>query len=96
MTTKEIVGNSGIVLVEVSATWCGPCKAMKPVIKEFKKQGFCKVVELDCDNEDSQDFMSEFRIQSVPTFIFFKDGEPKQRHSGAMPLEALIAMYDKI
>lgn len=80
--TKE-----GIVLVDFFADWCMPCVMMSPIIDELggKLKGKIKVGKINVD--ENQELAQKFRVASIPNFILFKDGEMKERFTGAMSLE---------
>ena len=72
---------SGRILVDFYATWCGPCKQMEPILNEFfDKEKQVKLIEVDVDKFPN--LVQEYGIMSVPTFIYFKDGEPVQSRNG--------------
>ena len=79
---------SGVVVVDFFATWCGPCKMLSPVIDELSGElenvNFVKV-----DIEQSMDLAQKFKIVSVPTLKVFKNGEEVDTLMGFMPKEVL-------
>ena len=79
---------SGVVVVDFFATWCGPCKMLSPVIDEWSGElenvNFVKV-----DIDQSMDLAQKFKIVSVPTLKVFKNGEEVDTLMGFMPKEVL-------
>ena len=79
---------SGVVVVDFFATWCGPCKMLSPVIDELSGElenvNFVKV-----DIDQSMDLAQKFKIVSVPTLKVFKNGEEVDTSMGFMPKEVL-------
>eukprot|EP00429_Kryptoperidinium_foliaceum_P061945 CAMPEP_0176078424 /NCGR_PEP_ID=MMETSP0120_2-20121206/39218_1 /TAXON_ID=160619 /ORGANISM="Kryptoperidinium foliaceum, Strain CCMP 1326" /LENGTH=98 /DNA_ID=CAMNT_0017412169 /DNA_START=236 /DNA_END=532 /DNA_ORIENTATION=+ len=74
-----------------TATWCPPCKAIKPVYEELAKK-YTEVAFGKVDVDDNSDAAVEFEISAVPTFVFFDGEVPVERFSGADPnmLESLV------
>jgi len=72
---KEVLQSKTPVLVDNFATWCGPCKALAPILEELNKdfKGKVKFVKLDVDQ--SPDIAQKYEVTSIPTLILFKDGE---------------------
>ncbi|OHB77723.1 MAG: thioredoxin [Planctomycetes bacterium RBG_16_59_8] len=83
-------------LVDFSATWCGPCKMLAPVVEDLAKeyQGKLNVYQMDIDN--SQQTAAKMGIMSVPTVIFFKGGQEVSRVSGAVPKKVLDQHIQKV
>lgn len=88
---QELLSQNEVVFVDFFATWCGPCKMLAPIIEQLAdKHPEVKVVKVDVDQEPS--LAMQYQVQSIPTLITFKNGQPVQRQLGFMPLEALENM----
>ncbi|MEW5758235.1 MAG: thioredoxin [Candidatus Omnitrophota bacterium] len=81
---KEIIENKEIALVDFWANWCGPCKMIAPLIDEIAKDydGKIKVAKLNID--DAADIASQYGIMSIPTLLFFKNGQVVGQVVGAI------------
>jgi thioredoxin 1 len=89
---KEVVESNLPVVVDAYATWCPPCKAMAPIFSEISKElsGQVKFVKFNID--DNKDLATQFNIQAVPTFLFFKEGKSIETHRGGLPKEAFMTL----
>ena len=86
---QDIIAGDTPVLVDFFAEWCGPCKMMKPVLEKLKKKMGNKIIILKIDIDKNISLSSEYRIQSVPTLVLWKQGEIIWRQSGALSLNDL-------
>ncbi len=84
------------VLVDFSATWCGPCKMLAPTIEKIAKdyEGRAKVFTIDIDQ--ARELATKFGIRGVPTVILFKGGSEKDRVSGNVPYDNISKKLDNI
>lgn len=94
---EQLVINEGKpTLVDFWAEWCGPCKMIAPVVEELSKDYDSKAV-IGKVNVDEQQALSErFGIRSIPTILFFKDGEIVDQVVGYVPKNELSKKLDKI
>ena len=81
-TFQQIINGEKPVLIDFYATWCGPCKAMSPIVEQIGKeiQGQARVLKIDVDK--NQAVAAQYQIQAVPTFMIFKKGEMVWRQPG--------------
>lgn len=89
----DSIVKEGVAFVDFWAPWCGPCRMLAPVIDELANdfEGKAKICKVNTD--EAQDLAAAFGIRSIPTMIFFKDGELKDTLIGA---QSKVAIADKI
>ena len=83
----------GLVLVDFWAEWCGPCQGMMPVLAEFEKETGVQVGKIDVDAQP--DLAAEYRVMSIPTLVWMKDGKMVDQMIGAQTLESLKEAAEK-
>ncbi|XP_057795415.1 uncharacterized protein LOC131011653 [Salvia miltiorrhiza] len=88
---EELLENSDKpVLVDFYATWCGPCQFMVPILDQVGTSMNDKIQIVKIDTEKYPSIANKYKIEALPTFILFKDGEPFDRFEGAMGKDKLV------
>lgn len=87
--TKEAMESDVPVLVDFYAEWCGPCKMIGPLLDDMatKYEGKAKICKINIDEQRKLAISN--KVMSIPTMLFIKDGEIKERITGALPQAAL-------
>lgn len=91
---NDIINSEKIVLVDFFATWCGPCKALMPILKDVKDDvgDAVKIVKVDIDKNNP--LALKYQVRSVPTMILFVDGVPKWRQSGVLQKKDILSVLE--
>lgn len=87
---QELIGSDKLVLVDFTATWCGPCKMMAPILEQVKKTLGDSITIIKVDIDKSPQTANSYQVQGVPTLILFRAGAIKWRQSGVVSAQALI------
>lgn len=83
------------VLVDFWATWCGPCRAMAPVLEQIAGDEESRLTVCKVNVDENPTITQRFGIAAIPTVILFKNGEKATEITGAMPKESLMSALEK-
>ena len=87
---ENIISNNNITLIDFYADWCGPCKALSPIIDEIAKSE-THIAVGKVNVEEEKELATKYRVRSIPTMVIFKDGKEVNRLVGFLPKEEILA-----
>jgi thioredoxin 1 len=92
---ESVLDTDKVVLIDFWAEWCGPCKAIGPMIEELSKEYEGKAVVGKVDVDNNPETATKYGIRNIPTILFIKGGQVVDKQVGAVPKSSLEAMLKK-
>ncbi len=87
---NELLNDSKLVIVDFWATWCGPCRMLSPILDQVEEEMPDQITVVKVNVDDADEIAAQYRIMSIPTLLFVKNGEIVDKTVGAMPKPALL------
>ncbi len=93
---QQVLQSETVVVVDFWAPWCGPCRAVAPILEELAGEYEGRMTVAKVNTDEQQRWPSQLGIMAIPTMIFFKDGKEVNRIQGAAPKRVLKAAFDEV
>lgn len=92
----EVLASSPVVLIDFWATWCGPCRMLAPVVEEVAAEFEGKAVVAKCNVDEAREVAMQYRIMSIPTLIYFKNGEVVDKTVGVVSKDDIVSKLNNL
>lgn len=92
----SIMKSDQLVVIDFWAQWCGPCRALTPIVEELAEEYKGKVVIGKCDTDENNDIAVQFGVRNIPMLVFLKNGEVKDVLVGLVKKNELSAKIDSL
>ena len=93
---EKTITDNNLVFVDFWATWCGPCRIIAPIVAQIAEEYAGKLKVCKCDTDAEPLLAGQFGIQSIPTLVIMKGGQPVARTMGAMPKAQLERFIEDV
>jgi len=93
---ETLISGDKLVVIDFWAQWCGPCRALTPLIEELAAEYEGKAIIGKCDTDTNTELAMKFGVRNIPMLVFLKNGEPVDVHVGLIKKPELVAKIDAL
>jgi thioredoxin len=93
---NSLIEGDKLVVIDFWAPWCGPCRALSPIIEELAAEYEGKAVIGKCDTDENNEIAVQFGVRNIPMLVFVKDGEQKDVLVGLVKKEEIVAKINAL
>ena len=93
---EQVLKSSSVVVVDFWATWCGPCRMLAPTVEEVSELMEGNAVVAKCNVDEVREVAMKYRIMSIPTLIYFKNGEVVDKTVGVVSKEDIVSKINSL
>ena len=93
---EQVISSDKLVIIDFWATWCGPCRALSPIMDELAEQYKDEVVIAKCDTDENNEIAMQFGVRNIPMLVFMKNGEVLDTRVGLQRKGDLVKMIDEM
>lgn len=92
----ELLASDKPLMVDFWATWCGPCRILSPTVDEIAEEYADRINVAKCNVDDADEIAMQYRIMSIPTLLFFKNGEVVDKRVGVVSKDEIVSIINAI
>ncbi len=93
---QSLMEGEQLVVIDFWAQWCGPCRALSPIIEELAEEYKDKAVIGKCDTDENNDIAVQFGVRNIPMLVFVKNGEVKDTLVGLVKKNEIVSKIDAL
>ena len=93
---QELLAGDKPLMVDFWATWCGPCRILSPTVDEIADEYADRITVAKCNVDDAEEIAMQYRIMSIPTLLFFKNGEVVDKRVGVVSKDEIVSIINSI